>query len=686
MLQWFSVFSGCLTLIVSVQVNADIHTQQTNIPKPVQLEKAYQQVLYEYYQGNFSLALTKMALLEQTFPSGLTQIPDFLRGHQVEPELLKGGMSLAYGLDNQAMDIFQRLLNNNTAPDVTAYAWLLLGKTYYQKRQFSEAAQALMQISQANAKAFFTPTARDYWLYMQSQLQGFLLTAQSRGADFQWLEQLSDNSIYRDYVQYNQALALLQKGKNEQAIGRLLSLANSDKRFVGSWMGWVDFILSNNDEQSIDAERDAIRDRANLTLAYTLLQNNEPHQAFRVFENIRTYGLDAEAALLGYGWAAAKKHELQTALAIWQRLMQMPQNSEYTLEAYLASAYAYEKAFAPRQSLQVLQLGIQRFEQALLDLSQAEQQVKQRQFILDLLPNTNQQQMVDDVVNLSLKSKGQQFNTIGLFDSVAVSSEFVAGMSALAQSLELLQQLQNWQQRLRQYHLMLDERQAVRHKRAQQILQNRTLEQLVKLQIRRDALALLIDSAKQQQDGQVFMSLESQKWLSRVKRSGKRLATIDKLKKQLGQPPLAEHYSLRLSRVAGRLIWQASEAYSANQWQAQKLLNQLDGEIAKAQQRQQQLLIQLAAKPDFSEQRLRVSALAQRIKNEVVKNESLQDALIGQLSDIFIQFIQAHKQKVSDYILQAQLAIVRLNDQALQQDKDSSIPFDETSADAGDSL
>ena len=90
-----------------------------------------------------------------------------------------------------------------------------------------------------------------------------------------------------------------------------------------------------------------------------------------------------------------------------------------------------------------------------------------------------------------------------------------------------------------------------------------------------------------------------------------------KLKKQLGQAPLSDSYQKRVNRVAGRLVWQASEAYSANQWQAQKALNQLDDEITKAQQRQQQLLNQLALKPDFAEQRLRVSNLAQRISAEI---------------------------------------------------------------------
>jgi len=667
--------------------SAPICAQQASQPSSVNLEKAYQQVLYEYYQGNFSLALTKMAVLEQKFPNGLLQIPDYLSGHQVEPELLKGGLSLAYGLDNAASDIFLRLLKNNAAPDVTAYSWLLLGKTYYQKRQYSDAAKAFQKISQNNADEFFEPSTRDNWLYMQSQLHGFLLDQETGGADIQWLEKLSDDSIYRHYVQYNEALALLQKGESQQAITRLSILANNENSFVRrwtGWTGWADPIFSVNEDQNVEAERDAIRDRANLTLGYSLLQYGEPHDAFRAFENIRTDGLDSEAALLGYGWAAAKKNELQTALGIWQRLMQMPQNSEYTLEAYLASAYAYEKAFAPRQSLQVLQQGLDRFEKALAGLNQAEQQVNRRQFILDLLPNTHKQQGESEDISTLLNQKGQQSNTSQLFNTVAVSSEFRSELSALGQIRNLLQQLQDWQQRMQQYHLMLDERQAEQVKRAKQILQNRTLEQLPQLKTQRDALAKVIDTAKHQQDGQVFMSLQSQQWLDRVKRSEKRLATIAQLKKQLGQTTLADSYQRRVERVAGRLVWQASEAYSANKWQAQKALNQLDDEITQAQQRQQNLLNQLAAKPDFTAQRLRVSTLAQRINGEITKSNDLQTVLISQLSDNFNQFIQAHKKKVNNYVLQAQLAMVRLSDQALQKDNDSSTPLSKASANEGD--
>lgn len=654
MQKWLGIFSCCICLCVSAQ--------QTPVAGPEALNKAYQQVLYEYYQGDFFQALTQIAILEQKFPTGLTEIPESLAGHQVAPELLKGGISLSYGLDNQAADIFSRLLVTNARPETQSYAWLLLGKTYFQNLQFEKAANAFAQIDPKNAQEYFNQVVLDNWIYMQSQLYGVLSEEDLNSNAPNWLEQLSSDSIYRQYVAYNQALALLQNEQIPQGIKQLETLANQQNNFVQRWIGWAAPLFNSVDAPDETAERESIRDRANLTLGYTLLQNDLPHEAYRAFEHIRTDGLDAQPALLGYGWAAAKKDELQIALAIWQSLMQQPQNSEYVLEAYLASALAYEQAFAPRQSLAVLTQAIDRFEQSLSELDQASQQVNQRQFILDLLVevSANSEQLITH--------KGLPVNASQLFDSVVVSNEFRAGLLSLKQSVQIQQQLLTWQQQMLQYHLMLDERQAQRVKKAQQISQNHTLEQLAALQTRRDALAAQLSAAINQQDGQIFMPQQSQDWQARVTKAQQRLVNIKLLNTKLDKAPLAASYQQRLSRVKGRLIWQASEALPANQWQAQKALGQLDEQIKLAQARQQQLLTQLAAKPNFDQQRNSVSILATRIDAQLAKNASLQDSLIVQLSATFAQFILAHKQKVQNYLMQAQLAIVRLNDQALQKD------------------
>lgn len=669
-------------------ISAMVSAQDTTVeipPNPV-LQKAYQQVLYDYYQGDFAEGLTKISILEQQHPNGLSAISDSLRGDIIEPELLKGAMSLAYGLNTQATDIFTRLLKDRQAEKVSAYAWLLLGEAYHRSREFESAANAFANISMEQADSFFDITTRDHWLYLQSQLHGFLINSDTQTntssviAQSNWLQELSDDSIYRQYIAYNQALSLLQSGEVELATSELDSLASTDTGLIESWGNWVNPLFDAEQKAGGEDERAAIKDRANLTLAYILMQQGKPHDAFRTFEKIRTEGLDYDGALLGYGWAAAEKGDWQIALAIWQKLIQMPQHSEFTLEAYIASAYAYEKAFAPKQAMHMLQSGVARFKQAGEVLEAALQQVSQPQFIVDLIPSSLNSGNQGDSYEL-LSEKGQQLNTQFIFENISVSNEFKAGIEALKTSFEIQTQLFNWQQRMSQYHLMLDERKVDRNLRAENMSADRTLDKLAVLKEKREQLAAQLQQAERLQDGSVFMSAQYQDWLKRVKRSQQRLKKIAELKSQLNQTPLAESYSKRLELVAGRLSWLSSEALPANMWQAKKALALLDQELLATEKRQQDLLSQLATPPLYAEQWQRVESIAARLKVQIQKNEVLQQNLITQLSAIFKQAIVAHQDKVSNYLLQAQLATVRLSDQALQNEEGDIIEQDQTPKD-----
>ncbi|MEO9946001.1 tetratricopeptide repeat protein [Paraglaciecola sp.] len=679
-----SVLYFACSVVISAMASAQDSTDE--IPSNPVLQKAYQQVLYDYYQGDFAEGLTKISILEQQHPNGLLAISESLRGDIIEPELLKGAMSLAYGLNAQAAEIFTRLLRDKQSEKVSAYAWLLLGEAHHRSREFEQAAKAFANISMEQADTFFDTTTRDHWLYLQSQLHGFLINSDTPKntrrvkAQSHWLQELSDDSIYRQYIAYNQALGLLQNGEVELAISELDSLASTNTGLIESWGNWVNPLFDAEQKAQEEDEKAAIKDRANLTLAYVLMQQGEPHDAFRAFEKIRTEGLDYDGALLGYGWAAAEKGDWQIALAIWQKLIQMPQHSEFTLEAYIASAYAYEKAFAPKQAMNMLQSGVARFKQASNVLEMAHEQVSQPQFILDLIPSSLNLEKQSDSYEL-LSEKGQQLNTQFIFKSISVSNEFKAGIEALKASLEIQTQLLNWQQRMSQYHLMLDERKVERNLRAENMSADRTLDKLADLKEVREQLAAHLQRAEELQDGSVFMSAQYQDWVKRVKRSQLRLKKIAQLKSQLNQTPLAESYANRLDVVAGRLTWLSSEALPANMWQAKKALALLDQELLTTEKRQYDLLSQLARAPLYAEQWQRVDSIAARLTVQIQKNEVLQQNLITQLSVIFKQAIVAHQDKVSNYLLQAQLATVRLSDQALQNEEGDLIEQGQTPKD-----
>jgi hypothetical protein len=242
-------------------------------------------------------------------------------------------------------------------------------------------------------------------------------------------------------------------------------------------------------------------------------------------------------------------------------------------------------------------------------------------------------------------------------------------LAALQQTQIMAKQLNDWQQRLAHYSLMLDERQTQRVVRAQTMLQARVFDKLSALQNRRDILAAQLNTAQQQQDGTSMMPIVYQQSLLRLSKANSRLSSIKQHKIELQQEPLKTEYQQRLRRLQGILSWQASEAFVANNWQAQKALKQLDDEIVTTASQQSRLLAMLEARPDFAQQRQRVAQLAERTNTQLHTNRQIQQQLVAQVSANLEDDIAQFKAKVDNYVVQAQLALVRLNDQALQQNQ-----------------
>lgn len=640
----------------------------------VRLEKHYQQVLFAYYQDDFDAALLQYSLLEWYYPQGLQQLPHHLYLQASEPELLKGRISLEYGLEDQAAQIFEKLLPQYDAPEKRSSAWFALGLTYYQQGQWFKASQAFAHIDHNKVSSYLEIDHQDQLIYLRAQLYRLHGLGEQQ-AD--WQQQLSPNSIYHYYLHYNQALEDLKLGHTGQAIEQLSQLVSAPKtglqQFLPSW--------SNPDadsEEQFDAQQQeilAIQDRVNLTLAYTLLQQQQSHEAYGVFARIRRQGLDGDAALLGYGWAAVKGEELQIALGIWQSLMALPVHNEYSLEAYLAAAYAYEKGFAPRQSVATLQQGLQRFKLVLTELNQASQTVKQTDFIQTLAQGFS----ADNPSVESPSTTGVSADTIitqsllsQLVQNAGMGKTTRNQLAALQQTQMMGKQLNDWQQRLAHYSLMLDERQTQRVIRAQTMLQARIFDKLSALQNRRDDLAQQLIAAQQQHDGALLMPVVYQRSLARLTGAISRLNTINQKRIELQQVPLKTQYDERLRRIQGILSWQANEAFAANNRQAQKDLQQLDDEINHTAAQQHRLLAMLEARPDYAQQRQRVAELVERIKRQLQTNHLLQQQLVAQVSAYLEQDIAQFKVKVDNYVVQAQLALVRLNDQAFQQNQHDS--------------
>ena len=693
---WPNILRGVVMALLSLGL---CHAQQASVssvntdPKQVVVEKYYQQALYAYFQGDFAQALLYLALLEQTTPQALTLVPTYLRNEALEPLLLKGAISLAYGLEDQAAAIFQQSLQQYSDSEKRTFAWFLLGQTYYQQGRFEQAQQAFLAITADDSLVYLDQTSRDTLLYSQAQLAAYFGTEEP-GA---WLSKLSADSIYLPYLQYNQALVLLQQGKSQEAITQLRQLAEPQQSSFGALVdGWLSPLWQADEQRdgdttlSQDEERRGLRDRANLSLGYVLLQQNQAPEAYRVFAKVRRAGLDGDAALLGYGWAAAKNDELQTALGIWQALMQLPYDSSFSLEAYLASAYAYEQAFAPKHAVQVLDQGVKRFNSALQQIQLAKQQVQKPAFIVALANHIDAQRMdvpPTDAQRSEVQPPGsaktgftqyaaQPATTIlsRVVDAVVLSNDFRQKLDAVKQSVRIQQQLEEWQQRLVSYHVMLDERQAARQAEAKNMLQDRIFDRLPALQAKRDELKQQLEDSRSQNSSVSLMSPEFQAWQQRLTGAKLTLQRIQSRRQALNQAPLDEAYQQRLARIEGVLSWQASEAYPVKYWQTQRLLNDVDDALYEASAQQQDLLSVINQRPDYSAQRNRIEGLQQRIAQQQTTTTSIQNTLRAELTKALHSALQEQQAAIEDYRIQAQLAMVRLQDQALQQNQHSTLP------------
>lgn len=623
-----------LMLVFSLSAKAQ---QKWNGAAQVELDKAYQQVLFYYFQGDFFNALTHFSILQSKYPNQLSKITT----PGVEPELLKGGISLAQGMESQATAIFARVLNTSSYITTQTQAWFLLGKALYQKQLYAEAANALANINTRQAQDNLDNLSRDELIYLKSQL--FAWHKQADHVDTNWLAQLSGESIYRDYVIYNQGLAALQQGKLESAISSLSNMGEPAKGLMGgSLSSWMSPFQQSDDEEVL-----ALRDRANLTLGYSYLQNEKPAEAATAFQLVRVDSLDTQAALLGYGWAASRQDDYSLAISVWKRLLEQSHSTEYVLEAYLASAYAYEKAFAPKQALQQLQLGLKRLADEKVTLEHAKQQI------------------ADDFFISLVQPFNEQNKTPAEFAHLLIAQDVRVQLAQLGELFRTEKQFETWQTRLDTFHLMLDERERAAGERALHLKQSAFLSRLGVLQSQRDQLSAKLEQANKN----VMLLLNEQEaaWQTRLQKAQQRFTDIEHLKELAAQKPLSPAYQQRLKRITGRMLWHATDVFPERLWGAKKALIELDDVLVKAKAQQDTLTARLNSKPDYSQQRQRIDDIAQHLQKQRTNTDVLMEKQLSALKQLFMEKIDQQIALIQGYQLQAQLAVVRLHDEAYRK-------------------
>ena len=582
--------------------------------KPSELRDLhYGEALYQLYQLHYFDAIVRLLTAQKQ---------GRMQAYDAEPDLLLGGLYLAYGMADKAESIFHQVLRDSASPQVHDRAWLQLAKSRHRREQAVSATAALSQIGSALSEGSTQE---------RQVLQGLIALnqGQSEGA-LQALQEITGKSEWSAYGRYNRAIALVRSREPTAGLQILRELGTA---------------------KAATEEMKALRDRANLVRGYLLLEQDKPAEAKAALEQIRLSGLATNQALLGVGWAALQLDDPQGALAPWQELARRDARDPAVLEVMLAIPYALSLLQADAQSLEAYRQGIQRYDQELARLDRAIDSIGRNQ-LLAALTQTDAQSAPNDI--------------IGLLPLLLSENRFQEHLQDYRDLAFLQQNLQQWSDKISSYRAMLAVRKDAYQAKLPRVEAGLSDQALGELEAAREQLQQRFDSARTPQEPAfILASAEEQRLLERFTR-------IEELFTQIGerQEMPEQHEHTRLLR--GLLVWRTVTQHPARIWEAKKQLRSLDHALQLT--RDQQAALRLAhanTQGQFLGFAQRIDQLERRIPDLLAQVTRTKDAQARLLRQMAAKSLHQRKSLINNYLIQARFGVASLLDRNSQPGGDA---------------
>ncbi len=572
----------------------------------------YGVALYYFYQQDYFDALSELMV-------GL-KVED-VPNHGDNVELLMGGISLSYGMDQRAEEIFQRILSQSPEGRDRDVAWFYLAKLAYQRGENSRAADALSRIDE------HLPESLD----QQSRFVEASL-ALRRGEVAQageYASGIDEESIWLPYYFYN--------------LGAIETAS-------GNWQAGVQAFQNLQQLPLESDEAKSLRDCAYTAAGFANINGGQYEAAIEDFLKARLESPLVERALLGFGWAAAEQGDYQRALSPWQVLSKHSILSASVQESLLAIPFAYEKLDVPGTALEEYLRAVTIFEQERSKLKAA-------------IANFESEPL-SEIFSIYKDLGPDWFSGVDLLpvndrmpylSHLVARHEFQLSIKDLKDLLRLRDYLNNSQRRLENLRFVLNHQQQVWKETADSTNLEKYRAQYKQMQLQQQSLGRLLAEAKQNQDGLTIIDKADAKLWRQVDHARGLLASLE----NAGEDVSAESAQLRLYQ--GLLNWQASENYSQRVWTLNRAYSDLTLSMEEVRLRLETIET-IIAKHDDSHFAPRIEDLSvnfgiqqQQVDQQILAAEQAIKALA-------VAELKKQTARLDQYIGQAKLSIARLYD------------------------
>ena len=311
-------------------------------------ELLYGEALFHFQQKDYFSAITQLQLAAEQ-----GKVPAL----SADTRILLARLKLAYGLNVDAAFDFHALLDENVPDSVRNRAWYELAKSFFQKGYIEAAEEALGHIRGEPPEDI----GGDLQLLRASVLMALKRNEQAA----QLLEQWKGAPESAGYAHYNRGIALMRAGDYEHAIESLEHVAD----------------LPAEDEEML-----ALRDKANLTLAYAFTQSAAFDRAQARLEKVRLQGPFSNRALLALGWIAHKQGRSEAALVPWTELRDRAPTDPAVLETLLIVPSVYRELESLQAATQDYETAVATYSDELRSLNDTVESVRHGKTVDLLLP------------------------------------------------------------------------------------------------------------------------------------------------------------------------------------------------------------------------------------------------------------------------------------------------------------
>ncbi len=447
------------------------------------------------------------------------------------------------------------------------------------------------------------------------------------------LENWRGRTEWSSYARFNLGVALVRSGRVEEAAVILDELG---------------------DMNPFNEELTSLRDKANLALGYALLQDGQPDAARPALQRVRLEGPFSNKALLGVGWADAENEYYERALVPWMELRSRDLLDPAVQESMLAIPYALAQLDAVSQAADHYLNAIEAFYEETYRLDRTIEHLESGTFFNefiedDPLDSTGWFWRLDEL------PEGPEARY--LFHLLS-THEFQEGLKNYRDLNYMHRNLEIWQQSVSVFSNILETRVEAyeeRLPRAEEALARADLDGMVDRKLEFDSL---LNEIEQSHDWLALASEEEFEMWGEI-------TSLEATPALQADIPEAEEVRRKIRLLKGVLQWELESAFRERLWRIRRDLRDTGEALVETQRMRRQIDESMRLQPiEFSAFSDRVYGLEPRIEALQMRIEDEMAAQRGYLQAIAVGELQAQKDRLDIYTVQARFALAAIYDMA----------------------